>query len=312
MPLGHILRSTLIMKDNWDNGPRNTSITTSGQFKYTMAHEVIDSIVRVINPAMADILDMRENLAKQVEDIRQEKDLSHLESGHRTVFHDLLQSKLPNSEKSQSRLRDEAFSLVTAGSGTSALAMKNISYFIAANPHVQQKLLQELKTVMALPDSPTSLQDIETLPYLNAVIREGLRLGHAVSHRLSRIFPEKTLEYGKYTIPPGTNVNMTTMLIHENEDIFPDPQVYRPERWLNDISLQRYLLPFGKGPRSCLGINLAWAELYLITAMIFRRFNFDVSGVDRERDVNVDKDIVMGVPRWDSPGIIVKVLENDS
>ena len=53
-----------------------------------------------------------------MEDIRNEKDLSYIASGHRTIFHDLLQSKLPAGEMGRDRLRDEAFSLVTAGSGT--------------------------------------------------------------------------------------------------------------------------------------------------------------------------------------------------
>lgn len=92
--------------------------------------------MKIINPAMSDVLDMRkvpvflsvekifiltgaQMLGDQVEAIRQEKDLAHLDSGHRTIFHDLLQSSLPLGEKSQSRLRDEAFSLVTAGSLTS-------------------------------------------------------------------------------------------------------------------------------------------------------------------------------------------------
>ena len=60
-----------------------------------------------------------QGLARQVEDIRHCHDLSYEKSGHRTIFHDLLDSKLPPSEMRRDRLRDEAFSLITAGSGTS-------------------------------------------------------------------------------------------------------------------------------------------------------------------------------------------------
>ncbi|CAG8961502.1 hypothetical protein HYFRA_00013853 [Hymenoscyphus fraxineus] len=273
---------------------------------------LIVSLVNVHIPWIMASLYSLPKLARQVEDIREEKDLSHLTSGHRTVFHDLIQSSLSPAEKSPSRLRDEAFSLITAGSGTSALVVQKLSYFIAANPNVQKKLLLELKQAIPSIDDHASLQALESLPYLNAVIREGLRLGHPITHRLSRTFQEKTLVYGEYTIPPGTNVNMTSMLIHENEDIFPDPKVFRPERWLNDKTLQRYLVPFSKGPRSCLGINLAWAELYLLVANVFRRYNFDVSGVIRERDIDVAKDIVLSVPRGDSPGVLVKIIKVDS
>ncbi|CAG8974306.1 hypothetical protein HYALB_00011976 [Hymenoscyphus albidus] len=250
-------------------------------------------------------------LANQVEDIRQKRDESYLNSGHRTVFHDLLLSKLPQAEKSQSRLCDEAFSLVTAGSGTSSACDISLSYFIAANPGVQQKLLNELKEVMPRLTDHASLQQLENLPYLDTVTREGLRLGHSVTHRLSRTFSEKALQYRGQVIPPGTNVNMTHIFIHENEELFPDPMVFRPERWLKNKDLHRYLLPFSKGPRSCLGINLAWAELFLIVGTVFRRFNFDIEMVSRERDIDTAKDVVMLVPRVDSPGVLVKILQNE-
>lgn len=68
---------------------------------------------------MAGILDLRDGLAHQVEAIRAGKDRSYENSGHRTIFHDLLESKLPPEEMTRDRLRDEAFSLMTAGSGTS-------------------------------------------------------------------------------------------------------------------------------------------------------------------------------------------------
>ena len=103
---------------------------------------------------------------------------------------------------------------------------------------------------------------------------------------------------------------MTTLLIHENEDIFPEPRTFKPERWLGGTQQlpHSYLVPFSRGTRSCPGINLAWAELYLILANVFRRFEFDVSEVTRERDVDVAKDLIMGVSSSDSKGIIVKIL----
>ncbi|PQE06289.1 benzoate 4-monooxygenase cytochrome P450 protein [Rutstroemia sp. NJR-2017a BBW] len=274
---------------------------------------VKDRIMRILNPAMSDILDMREDLAQQVEDIRSQKDLSYTKSGHRTVFHDLLESSLPLEEMTRNRLRDEAFSLITAGSGTTAYVLRNLSYHIAADHRVQQKLLSELRTVMQHPTSRPDLQKLESLPYLNAVIQEGLRMTQPITHRLSRLFPKKTLVFQGKIIPPGTVVHMTALLIHENEDIFPDAKSFIPERWLDSkLPLKRYLVPFARGPRSCLGINLAWAELYLIVAMVFRRFDFDIAGVVRERDIDAARDVIMGVPRSDSKGVVVKVSENEN
>lgn len=185
-----------------------------------------------------------------------------------------------------------------------------MSYHVAANPAVRQKLFQELKTVMPRRGDRPRLQDLEKLPYLTAVIQEGLRITHPVTHRQCRAFPDKTLTYNGLTIPPGTPIYVTTLLIHENDTVFPEPRAFRPERWLGEKEQQsqRYLVSFARGTRACLGINLAWAELYLIVATIFRRFNFDVTSVVRERDVDVAADMIMGVSAPDSHGIIVKVL----
>jgi cytochrome P450 len=190
-----------------------------------------------------------------------------------------------------------------------AYVIKNLTYHISANRGVQQKLLQELKAVMPHARDSVELQTLENLPYLNAVIREGLRITHPVSHRVARSLLEKTLVYNNKPIPPGTNVHMSALLIHENEELFTDAKTFRPERWLNNDSLQRYLVTFSRGSRSCLGINLAWAEMYLIIAKIFRQFDFNVDQVVRERDIDVARDVIIGVPRSDSKGIIVRVVK---
>jgi cytochrome P450 len=192
-----------------------------------------------------------------------------------------------------------------------AYVIRNLAYHISANRGGQQKLLQELKSVMPHPGDPVELQKLESLPYLTAVIREGLRITHPVSHRISRIFPEKTLVYDGKPIPPGTVVHMSAILIHENKDIFTEAKTFRPERWLQSDGLQRYLVTFSRGSRSCLGINLAWAEMYLIIAKIFRQFDLNLDEVIQERDIDVARDVIIGVPRSDSKGIIVQVLKVD-
>lgn len=162
---------------------------------------------------------------------------------------------------------------------------------------------------MRHPRDPVELQTLENLPYLNAVLREGLRITHPISHRVSRSFPDKTLVYDNKPIPPGTIVHMTALLIHENEELFTDAKTFRPERWLKNDGLQRYLVPFNRGSRSCVGINLAWAELFLIIAKVFRQFDFNVDDVVRERDIDVARDVIIGVPSSDAKGIIVKVVK---
>jgi cytochrome P450 len=109
---------------------------------------------------------------------------------------------------------------------------------------------------------------LEQLPYLSAVLLEAIRLSYGVATRLPRIAPDETLIYeGKFgdkpvqhIIPPGTAIGMSSVLMHANQDIFPDPDEFRPERWLMENGTRRkelegYLFSFGKGTRQCLGMK---------------------------------------------------------
>lgn len=162
---------------------------------------------------------------------------------------------------------------------------------------------------MPAPDTVLPLYKLEQLPYLTAVILEGQRLSHPAPLRLLRSFPDTTLVYGGRQIPPGTPVSMSSPLIHENPDIFPDPLTYKPERWLGNDGqrLKRYLVLYSKGTRACLGMNLANAELYITFAMIFRRFNFELIDVVRERDYTVSRNTQIGSMSPESKGVTVGV-----
>lgn len=95
-----------------------------------------------------------------------------------------------------------------------------------------------------------------------------------MSMRLARISPDSPMQCGQWTIPAGTSVSMTSVLLHLNPDIFPYPHEFRPERWLDDPDgkLDRYIVAFSGGSRICLGFNLAWAELYIFVAGLFGSF----------------------------------------
>lgn len=175
---------------------------------------------------------------------------------------------------------------------------------------MRQRLHDELKSVISDPSDPPSLSELERLPYLSAIVQEALRLCEPVTHRISRQFPDKTLNCNGYSIPAGSTVGMTGFLTHHNAKIFPDPETFRPERWLdNGKELEKYLVSFNRGTRSCLGINLARAELFLLLATVFREFDFDVTQVLRERDIDASRDYIIGAQAPESPGILVRPIK---
>jgi cytochrome P450 len=116
---------------------------------------------------------------------------------------------------------------------------------------------------------------------------------------------------------------MTCALIHLNPHIFPSPYSFQPERWLENPRLDRYLVSFSKGARQCLGINLAYAELYLCVAGVWRRYDgFDgatsppnpakVEGTIKlfettKEDVEIKYDLFVPFAKRDSKGIRVLI-----
>lgn len=99
-------------------------------------------------------------------------------------------------------------------------------------------------------------RQLEKLPYLNACVQESIRLSHGIVTRDPRLAPDTDLQYGQWTIPKNTPVSMTTVDVLMNKDIFPEPESFIPERWIEHPELQRYFVPFGKGSRQCIGIKL--------------------------------------------------------
>jgi cytochrome P450 len=101
---------------------------------------------------------------------------------------------------------------------------------------------------------------------------------------------------------------MSSIFIHDDPELFPEPRSFRPHRWLNKdrTRLEKYLTSFGKGTRSCLGMNLARVEIFLVLACMFRVFDLELFETDLS-DVEMVHDFVIPVPRLDSKGVRVLI-----
>ncbi|KAG6368255.1 hypothetical protein INS49_002457 [Diaporthe citri] len=243
-----------------------------------------------LSPDMGSYTQLQEGIKEQVAELHSAHAARAYDSSRRTIFHEILNSKqLSDHDKTPGRLWQEGEVVVAAGTITTAWALGVATYFLLATPPILSRLKAELEAAVPSRDAaPPSLLALEQLPYLTGVVQEGVRLSHAITHRLHRICPDETLVHRdaasgrEWRIPPGTPVSMASNLVHHDERVFPDPNAFRPERWLEGSSrLDRYLVSFGKGGRACLGINLAYAELYLTLATLFRSYgSAEVRGKD--------------------------------
>jgi cytochrome P450 len=211
-------------------------------------------------------------------------------------------------------MTDEAQTIIGAGLETTAWALSHATYYIIANPSIHSKLCSELEN--AIPDTRATLDwlQVEKLPYLTACIREAIRMSYGVSARNPRLLEKQTM-YKSWKIPAKTPISMTIIDVHTDPEIYPEPFAYTPERWLNNPKapngspLDRYFVAFGKGTRSCLGINLAYCELYLTLASLFQRFKFELYETDAT-DLLLAHDYFLPNPKLDSKGVRVKIIED--
>ncbi|PVI02270.1 putative P450 monooxygenase [Periconia macrospinosa] len=268
-------------------------------------------IVQRVNPPVMLLINFqklfltKQDLANQIKGIKSGGTSSKEEK--QNIFRQLLDGDLPAEEKAIPRLVDEGQTMIAAGQETSSFFLQQASYFILANPDVHSKLKAELRE--AIPDSKSipPLARLEELPYLHAVVQEVHRFSHGVVGRLERVSPDKIIQYKDWVIPPGTPVAMTSLLQHRDPSKFPNPMKFDPDRWLTQSEsgrLEKYLVPFSKGTRQCMGINLATAEIYLTLATVFRRFDMELYQTS-ERDAEVTADFFIPHCHEDSKGVRV-------
>jgi len=182
-------------------------------------------------------------------------------------------------------LTAEALTQLIAGSDTTSNSFSAITYFVASNPRVQKKLQSELDEALRGEDDPASSYEVvKNLPYLNAVIDEGLRMHSTSGIGLPRIVPEGGMKIRDHFFEQGTVLSVPTYTIHRDVEAWGnDASVYRPERWFerDNDTMQRAFNPFSYGPRACVGRNLASLQLLIVISSVFRRFDIVLEYPDK-------------------------------
>ncbi|KAJ5288397.1 cytochrome P450 [Penicillium antarcticum] len=166
---------------------------------------------------------------------------------------------------------------------------------------VRERLRAELRQVLPTPTSTATWEELEKLPYLRLF---GCRAWHQMKSY-----------YNEHVIPPGYEPSLQTPMstsiyfVHHNPVISPDPHNFNPERWFKaseDFNLRKYLVPFTKGSRKCVGVNLVIMEIYLTVATYVRRFVLEIQSVD-PGNIRVARDRVVGFPETGTLQICAKV-----
>ena len=175
---------------------------------------------------------------------------------------------------SDTQLRDELVTLFLAGHETTAIALSWTWHLLAQHPLVKDRLVAEL--FGELDRRPAKVADLPRLPFADAVVKETIRL-YPPAYVLGRE-ALADCEIGGYTIPAGATIFMSPWVMHRDPRWFTSPEKFLPERWLDGLAarLPRFAyMPFGGGPRICIGDRFAMMEAVLVLATIARRFRLE-------------------------------------
>jgi cytochrome P450 len=167
-------------------------------------------------------------------------------------------------------VHDHVITLIMAGHETTANALSWTLYLLSSHPEAEQALHAELAR---LDGRRPGFEDLARLTYTRAVIAESMRL-FPPAWILSRTLTASA-DFGGWHAPAGTIVAVSPLLQHHDARWFPDPERFDPSRWLDgrrDVVPRHAYMPFGTGPRSCIGEQFAWAEATTALAVICSRW----------------------------------------
>lgn len=192
----------------------------------------------------------------------------------KTMIKQASESSVGNEYPLRLEIASDMFAHNSAAHETSGNTLGFLYYELSRRPDIQKKLRDELLTLdppLKFPQTPNDAgelnlplpKDVDALPYLEAVIMETLRLYPSVPGGQPRKVPRPCILGGYDGIPPGTTVQCYAYCLHRTPEVFPDPETWNPDRWINaskdELSnMRRWFWAFGSGGRMCIGSNFAW------------------------------------------------------
>ncbi|EAA63249.1 hypothetical protein AN3281.2 [Aspergillus nidulans FGSC A4] len=202
-------------------------------------------------------------------------------SSPRKDFMANLIGKVESNEMSREELTAHASTLVIAGGETVATFLAATTFYLLRDDAVYQKLKAEIRGQFNTYEEITCAT-AQNLPYLQAVISEGLRIYPPGSQGFPRISPGASID--GIWIPAGAEVYTSAWTVTHDEANFHDPHTFKPERWIDPdcADIKEASQPFSLGPRACLGRNVAYMEINLILARLI--WTYDMELVNKSMD----------------------------
>ncbi|XP_026729818.1 cytochrome P450 4d8-like [Trichoplusia ni] len=249
--------------------------------------EFVDQIIKKKRQSLAD---EKEAMVESDQDLKQDKE------GLKTFLELLIETSGGNRGYTNIELREETLVLVLAGTDTSAVGAAFTSVLLSRHPDIQAKVYQELQEVFGDSDRPIVADDLPRLKYLDAVIRETLRLYPSVPIIARKIDKEVTLPSG-VTLVKGCGAVIHIWAVHRNPRYWgEDAEEFRPERFLDStLKYPAAFMAFSHGPRACIGYQYAMMSMKTAMAALLRQYRIlpATDTYDMDKPLRLKFDVMM-------------------
>lgn len=233
----------------------------------------VNAALKLVNDTLNDLIAI---CKRMVEEEALQFHEEYMNEQDPSILHFLLAS---GDDVSSKQLRDDLMTLLIAGHETSAAVLTWTFYLLSQDPGVMSKLKKEVDTVLG--DRFPTIEDLKNLKYTSRVISESLRLYPQPPVLIRRSLEGDVL--GEYPIRRGEDIFISVWNLHRSPQLWEDADKFNPERWPldgpapNETNQNYRYLPFGGGPRKCIGDMFASYENAVILAMLVRRFDFQLA-----------------------------------
>ncbi|KAJ5731666.1 uncharacterized protein N7483_006174 [Penicillium malachiteum] len=204
-------------------------------------------------------------------------------TGPQNFLSKMMQARDQNPEKiTDYHLLIMGQSNVTAGSDTTAISLSGIMWYLLQNFEALDKLRQEIQefTQQGRCSHEITFKETQEMPYLQAVMKEALRMHAATGLPMWRVVPEGGAQLSGRFFPAGTTVGVNSWVAHYDEQVFPNAQKFLPERWLEAETepeklkeMNQMYMPFGLGSRTCLGKHISILEMSKLIPRLVRDYD---------------------------------------
>lgn len=272
----------------------------------------VNKALKLINDTLDDLI---ATCKRMVDDEELQFHEEYVNEKDPSILHFLLAS---GDDVTSKQLRDDLMTMLIAGHETSAAVLTWTFYLLSMEPTVMAKLQDEVDSVLG--DRFPTIEDVKKLRYTTRVINESLRLYPQPPVLIRRSLEDDIL--GNYPIKRGEDIFISVWNLHRSPDLWEDADTFSPERWPldgpnpNETNQNFSYLPFGGGPRKCIGDMLATFETVVALAMLVRRFDFQLAigappvGLTTGATIHTTQGLRMTVTRRTRPNqVVVPVVE---